>query len=183
MASQCAAEAACEGHHQEKIPEDSEKRACDRSGCYDLVEPNHNLCAWEPGSVRPIPLAQFGEHYRRYRLPDESAEAALQRSLERYGQMAPVAVCLREAVPEILDGFKRVTAARRLPRWTTLSTRLLAVDERTAKGAIYGLNRAARPTQELLGRYPDITVMRMFEELRERGFTGKYSIVRDRLCS
>lgn len=104
---------------------------------------------WETGEVRQIPLADFGERYRRYRLPDAGAEAALARTLRRYGQIAPVVVCLREETPELLDGFKRLAAARSLPRWTTLSARLLAADERTAKAAIYGLNQAGRHTQEL----------------------------------
>ncbi|MFN0052355.1 MAG: ParB/RepB/Spo0J family partition protein, partial [Planctomycetales bacterium] len=94
-----------------------------------------------------------GERYRRYRLPDEAAEAMLLRSLRRYGQMSPIVVCLREDVPEVLDGFKRVTAARQDSQWTTLSARLLAADERTAKGAIYGLNQTARPTRELEGAW------------------------------
>jgi ParB-like chromosome segregation protein Spo0J len=104
---------------------------------------------WEAGDVRGIPLACFGERYRRYRLPDAAAEAALARSLSRYGQIAPVVVCLREETPEVLDGFKRLAAARTLPRWPELAARLLIADERTAKAAIYGLNRAGRHTQEL----------------------------------
>ncbi len=104
----------------------------------------------ETSAVRPLALDVLGERYRRYRLSDPAAEEAMARSLQRYGQIAPVVVCLHEGTAEVVDGFKRVAAARLLlPRWATLSVRVLAVDERGAKAAIYALNRVSRSTHEL----------------------------------
>jgi hypothetical protein len=102
---------------------------------------------WPAGEVRPVQVESLRESYRRYRLPDADGEGAMARSLVRYGQMAPIVVWLPEEVPEVIDGFKRVVAARQL-HWPSLSARSLAADARTAKAAIYGLNRVGRPTRE-----------------------------------
>jgi ParB-like chromosome segregation protein Spo0J len=104
---------------------------------------------WEPETVRALPLAVFRDNYRRYRIPDPAAESAMTRSLARYGQQSPVVVCVREERVEIVDGFKRVEAARKLPQWRTLTARMLTLDERVAKAAIFGLNQTGRPTREL----------------------------------
>jgi ParB-like chromosome segregation protein Spo0J len=71
------------------------------------------------------------------------------RSLERYGQLSPVVVCRRQERYELIDGFKRLGAARTLAGFSHLSARLLEADERAAKAAIYGLNRAGGRTREL----------------------------------
>jgi transposase len=47
------------------------------------------------------------------------------------------------------------------------------------RGSLLDAHEAA--LRELLGRYPEITAVRMLEELRARGFAGHYTIVRQRL--
>jgi ParB-like chromosome segregation protein Spo0J len=63
--------------------------------------------------------------------------------------LSPIVVCRRQEHYELIDGFKRLAAARTLARLSHLSARLLEADERTAKAAIYGLNRAGGRTREL----------------------------------
>lgn len=104
---------------------------------------------WTEGEIRWIALDAIGERYRRYRLPDTAAEAAMTSSLGRYGQLSPLAVCLREERPEVLDGFKRVAASRILPAVTSLQARLMVVDEPTAKAIILGLNGIGGRMKEL----------------------------------
>src|ERR1700694_1056256 len=91
--------------------------------------------------VRAEPLVHLGERYRRYRLADAHAEGAMTQSLGRWGQLAPVVVCLRGEQWEVVDGFKRLAAARQLGWPTLLVRRLEGADERTVKAALYGLNR------------------------------------------
>ena len=103
---------------------------------------------WNEGNARPVPLAELGQQYRRYRLADPEAEDAMAGSLRRWGQLAPVVACERSEKLELLDGFKRWSAAQQLSV-ATLSVRVLSVDEPTAKAAILSLNRGQRPAREL----------------------------------
>ena len=107
------------------------------------------MLRWVAEGSRELKLSEIGEHYGRYRLHLPEAERAMARSLERYGQLSPVVVCQREDRYELIDGFKRLGAARTLARLSHLSARLMEADERTAKAAIYGLNRAGGRTREL----------------------------------
>ena len=90
--------------------------------------------------VRAEPLPQLGERYRRYRLADPHAEQGMAQSLGRWGQLTPAVVCQRGGQWEVVDGFKRLAAARLLDWPTLLVRRLEADDERTIKAAVYRLN-------------------------------------------
>jgi ParB/RepB/Spo0J family partition protein len=103
---------------------------------------------WDDVAVQPLRVEALGERYRRYRLADPAAEEAMARSLRRYGQLSPVVVCERDGVRELIDGFKRRAAAS-LAGMATLSVRVVAVDDRVAKAAIFGLNNTGRSTNEL----------------------------------
>ena len=104
---------------------------------------------WNEGIARPVALAELGERYRRYRLSDPEAEEAMAGSLRRWGQLAPVVACVRDEQLELIDGFKRLAAARQIRELSSLSVRVLEVNEPTAKAAILGLNRDQRPVREL----------------------------------
>lgn len=105
--------------------------------------------AWNQGLVRPVSVTELGGRYRRYRLADPHAETALAGSLRRWGQLSPVVACQREDRLELLDGFKRQSAAAQVPGLATLSVRVVEVDETAAKAAILGLNRGQRGVREL----------------------------------
>ena len=104
---------------------------------------------WASDDLLHLKREEIGECYGRYRLHLPEAERAMARSLKRYGQLSPVVVCQRQERYELIDGFKRLGAARSLAGIEHLSARLLEADERSAKAAIYGLNRAGGRTREL----------------------------------
>lgn len=107
------------------------------------------MLRWADENLLHLKTVEIGEHYGRYRLHVPEAERAMAKSLERYGQLSPVVVCRRQERYELVDGFKRLGAARRFQQIEHLSARLLDADERTVKAAIYGLNRAGGRTREL----------------------------------
>jgi ParB-like chromosome segregation protein Spo0J len=104
---------------------------------------------WSGDELRSIALEAIDVRYGRYRLSVREAEEEMARSLRRYRQISPVVVCLREETPVLIDGFKRLQAARGLKDFATLSARRIEVDERGAKAAMYGLNRTGRHFGEL----------------------------------
>ena len=104
---------------------------------------------WPAEEIRPLALERIDERLRRYRLAQPQAERALAQSLERYGQISPVVVCLHEGDHVLIDGFKRLRAARSMQGMSCLLARRMDVDEQGAKAAIYNLNRVGQRPQEL----------------------------------
>jgi ParB-like chromosome segregation protein Spo0J len=96
-----------------------------------------------------LALPDLGEHFARYRLRSLAMERALEVSLRRYGQMSPVVVFRWRDRYELVDGFKRLAAARAVRDVSSLWARVIAADERSAKAAIYSLNRISSKPSEL----------------------------------
>jgi hypothetical protein len=90
------------------------------------------------GQVTTVRLDELGDHFRRYRLRVPQAVQAMAVSLRRWGQCAPIVATVRAERPQVLDGFM-----------STLLVRLIEVDDRRAKAAIYGLNQSGRRPYEL----------------------------------
>ena len=85
-------------------------------------------------------VASLGETLCKLRLRTEDALRHMRLSLERHGQLTAVAVYRDEAgVLEVLDGFKRLSAARTL-RLDELRVRVVADDPVQAKVALSLLN-------------------------------------------
>lgn len=97
---------------------------------------------------RLLALETLDERLRRYRLVQPKLEKQMMQSLRDYGQVAPIIVCPLDGQTVLVDGFKRLHAARSLKGFTHLSARLLEVDEQAAKVALFNLNRIiGRPVE------------------------------------
>ena len=107
------------------------------------------MLRWADEAPRELRLDEIGESYGCYRLHVPELERGMMRSLESYGQLSPIVVVLEGDRWELIDGFKRLGAARKLPGMDRLVGRRIEADERTAKAAIYGLNRAGGRTREI----------------------------------
>ncbi len=107
------------------------------------------MLRWAEEEARELRLDEIGESYGRYRLQVPELERGMMRSLESYGQLSPIVVVREHDRWELIDGFKRLGAARKLQSMDRLLVRRIETDERGAKAAIYGLNRAGGRTREI----------------------------------
>jgi ParB-like chromosome segregation protein Spo0J len=88
---------------------------------------------------RDIDLAELGDGLSALRLCDASAIEAMRRSFARHGQLDALSVFVTGGQLEIIDGFKRVRAARALA-WRTLRARVVDVDPAEAKILLVALH-------------------------------------------
>jgi Predicted transcriptional regulators len=91
-----------------------------------------------------IGVNKIGERFASLRIADPLAELAMLHSMQKYGQLTPVIICrIVTGEHELLDGFKRVRAARQLG-YSELTARPLSVSLRACKAAMLQLNRVGR---------------------------------------
>jgi len=86
-------------------------------------------------------LDALGEHLGPLRLREPAAIEHVQRSLERHGQLSPVVTFEHDGQLQLLDGFKRLYAARRLG-WPQLRTQRLELAPTEAKLAVIALHHS-----------------------------------------
>lgn len=93
-----------------------------------------------------VPIAALGERLGALRLCEAPALEAMGRSLTRQGQLTAAVGFSEGDRVELIDGFKRLRAARELG-WTTLRTRRVDVDAVEATLMIVALHEARGLTE------------------------------------
>ncbi len=87
-----------------------------------------------------LELARIGQGYGRFRLVHPEAERRMVESMRRYGQLMPVIISLKDAQCELIDGFKRLRAARQLG-FSGITAKNIEASSRVAKACMIQLNR------------------------------------------
>ena len=94
-----------------------------------------------------VDLDKLGERLGALRLCESGAVSHMRLSLARHGQLQAITVQGERDRLEVVDGFKRLRAARELG-WPSLRAQVLELDEAHAKAALWQLN-AGRGLTEL----------------------------------
>ena len=87
-------------------------------------------------SVRRLDLADFDLRFERYRIIQPKADQLMAKSLSRYSQLAPVVYCRLEGSLVLVDGFKRLRAARTLQGMNSLRAHFIEVDEQIGRAHV-----------------------------------------------
>lgn len=85
-----------------------------------------------PSDTQMIEIEELGERLSALRLCEGDAVTAMRRSLETHGQLSALVVFSLASRLEIIDGFKRVRAARALG-WPALAAHVVVVGSVEAK--------------------------------------------------
>jgi ParB/RepB/Spo0J family partition protein len=102
----------------------------------------------EPFSIEEIAISEIGQRYRGFRIVSPRADAAMIKSIQKYGQISPV-VCMKgEEGYELIDGFKRLRACQSLNK-ETLKATMMDVSARVCKAAMVQLNWSCRSINEM----------------------------------
>jgi len=87
-----------------------------------------------------IALGSLCDRYGRLRIVQPAAERSVCNSMRRLGQLMPIVACERQAVFAVVDGFKRLAAARTLGL-EVLAARVMPLGETAAIAALCTFNR------------------------------------------
>lgn len=98
--------------------------------------------------LRTTEVGALDERYGKLRLPQPRLERTMAGSMRRYGQLTPLVGCERDGVVAVVDGFKRLHAARKIGT-EVLTVRMLPLSERAAVAAVYGMNQQGRGLADL----------------------------------
>jgi ParB/RepB/Spo0J family partition protein len=102
----------------------------------------------ESFSIEEIAVSDIGEKYGIYRIVNPRADAAMVKSMRKYGQITSV-VCVKEPGGyELIDGFKRLRACRSLNQ-TALRVKTMEISGRVCKAALIQLNQSGRSINEM----------------------------------
>jgi ParB family transcriptional regulator, chromosome partitioning protein len=99
-------------------------------------------------AIKEIMLSEIGEKYGVYRIVSPRAEAAMVKSIRKYGQISPVVCVKGKDGYELIDGFKRLRACRSLNQ-ATVRAKTIGVSARVCKAAMLQLNWSGRTINEM----------------------------------
>jgi ParB/RepB/Spo0J family partition protein len=111
-------------------------------GRYKLLTMQENLL------IEELAISEIGERYGAFRIVTPRADTAMVKSIGNYGQISPVVCVKGEGVYELIDGFKRLRACRRLSK-ETVRAKVIEVSGRVCKAAIIQLNQLGRSINEM----------------------------------
>jgi len=98
------------------------------------------MSALTHGAEQKLSLSELHERLGAVRLRSPEAVEAVRGSLTRHGQLTAVTAYRHSADHiEVIDGFKRMQAARELG-WTTLRVKVHELDAVGAKAAVMALH-------------------------------------------